>query len=511
MMAWTGTGQTHAPWPAEREHPIQRPFSLELPLAILIVAAILLGFVITNLRMWHWFVLPVALCGLLVGVDAVRWMRGRYDLYDPKGLIGVFGLFFFVLVPLLFVQMDVDIEAFEDPPDWRPWVGLHSLLNAGGLVLYQLAQRAGFAVRLPRRRARWTIDLRQAWPWFVLFGGVALFGQGYYFYSAGGISGIIAQAARVRETGQFELSGDGLFQLAGNSLPVLITITLTLATAGRRAARPASLKTTLGLLLGLFVMQFLLGGFTGSRSATVWAVFWLVGIVHRFWRRISMRMTALGVAFIVLFMYLYGFYKSGGMEALNQVAAGQSLETVEEETGRSFDGMLIGDFGRVDVQSYTLYRLLTVDYYRLRMGYTYLDAFARRIPSWIWHNRPRDAAKTIAGTDLFYGLDRYEPANRWTNSSKVWGLAGEAMLNFGPWAAPAPFAVLGFLVGFYRRVLARWHPTDARRFIAPLLTLLLISALFSDLDNLVAILIDKVLILSFTVVAAQRRMEQVSR
>ena len=56
-----------------------------------------------------------------------------------------------MLVPLLFVQMDLQIEAFENPPDWRPWVGLHSLLNAGGLILYQLSQRAGLAVCLPRR------------------------------------------------------------------------------------------------------------------------------------------------------------------------------------------------------------------------------------------------------------------------------------------------------------------------------------------------------------------------
>jgi hypothetical protein len=143
------------------------------------------------------------------------------------------------------------------------------------------------------------------------------------------------------------------------------------------------------------------------------------------------------------------------------------------------------------------------------MGATYLDAFARRLPSWVWAGRPRDAAKTIAATDLFYGLDRYEPANRWTNSSKVFGLAGEAMLNFGAWAAPLPFVFLGFLLGVYRRVLTRWHPADVRWFVAPLVTLLLLSALFSDLDNLVSILMDKAFTLTFLVVTAQRRTEQV--
>ena len=93
MNVRTRTGQARTLWFDVKSDSSSRPFPPELPLAVLGVSAIALGFVGANLRMWHWFVLPVSLCGFLIGPDAVRWMRGKYDLYDPKGLLGVFGSF----------------------------------------------------------------------------------------------------------------------------------------------------------------------------------------------------------------------------------------------------------------------------------------------------------------------------------------------------------------------------------------------------------------------------------
>jgi GT2 family glycosyltransferase len=51
----------------------------------------------------HWMLLPLSVCGTIVGSDAVRWFRGRYTLFDPKGMIGLAGINFFVIAPLLIV------------------------------------------------------------------------------------------------------------------------------------------------------------------------------------------------------------------------------------------------------------------------------------------------------------------------------------------------------------------------------------------------------------------------
>ena len=55
-------------------------------------------------QLWHWFVLPVFLCGWLVAEDALRWLSGEVDVLDPVGVLGLFGVHFFFLAPLLHVS-----------------------------------------------------------------------------------------------------------------------------------------------------------------------------------------------------------------------------------------------------------------------------------------------------------------------------------------------------------------------------------------------------------------------
>ena len=54
------------------------------------------GFLLTSDRFYHWFLIPVAICGVLTGTDAVAWFRGRLGLYDLFGILGVYGLHFFL-------------------------------------------------------------------------------------------------------------------------------------------------------------------------------------------------------------------------------------------------------------------------------------------------------------------------------------------------------------------------------------------------------------------------------
>lgn len=73
---------------------------------------------------------------------------------------------------------------------------------------------------------------------------------------------------------------------------------------------------------------------------------------------------------------------------------------------------------------------------------------------------------------------------RWS-SSRVYGLSGEALLNFGPLGVGPMFAIYGGLLGWYRRKLASWDALDARLFLAPFFTILFVAGLVYDSDNLV--------------------------
>ena len=480
---------------------------IERSLAALLTVAIALAFVASQERLWHWFTLPVTVCGLLIGPDAVRWLRGKYDLYDPKGVVGALGYYFFFLTPLLFIAGGAGMSQAEALADWRPWVGYLALLNMAGLLFYFVGHKVGFYARsreirqpfcqtmqtwrtgVRRTAVRWTIDVDRAWPWFLLLGSVALLAQVYVFYQSGGIAGIIQQAMTVQETGRMETTGLGMFKMARRAAPIIALIYMSLIRQ-KRNLPPATYATTYALIVAFAVAQFLLLGFGGSRSATVWSLFWLVGIFHQYWRPIDRRTLFLGLGVVISFMYLYGFYKNAGTQAVTTLTEGGSLSDLEEDTGRTFRGMLIGDLSRTDVQSYSLFKLKNSKY-DLRWGKTYLSALSRSIPSWVWPNRPLDSEKVVAATELFKGPGEYIPGDLFRNSSKVFGLAGEAMLNFGVWSAPIPFALWGFLVGRYRRVLLTWHVTDVRRFLAPLITLLLFMTLFSDLENTISTFIGK--------------------
>jgi hypothetical protein len=489
----------------------RKPFKFETLLASYLTAVVLVACVGINERMWHWFVIPVFVCGLLIGPDALRWLRGEYDLFDPKGLVGALGWHLFFLAPLLFIRWDVEMLYVDNPPDWRPWVGYLSILNVAALVIYQRFQSIGFHQLVPNKRTQWIIDARYALPLFLVFGGVALMAQAYYFFRMGGIAGVVETASQTRETGRLaDPVGLGLFRMAGNSLPMIALIYLTLIRA-RWRLKQSSFITIVILFSILSVTQFLLAGFSGSRSATVWPLFWMAGIFHYYWRPIGRRSALIGLAVLGLFMYIYGFYKGGtslgGTDAIEMLATGKvSFSRLEWATHRTFDRLVINDLSRVDIQSYLLYRLVNSTDYTYRWGTTYVSALITYVPSWVWKAKPPDIEKVVAGTDLLLGRRMYSPGDRSRNAAWVYGLAGEAMLNFGLFAGPLPFAIWAFLMGRYRRAMLTWPPTDARKLLAPFVTLLFIVALLSDLDNLINLFFYKGAFVVVLFLLSSRRM-----
>jgi hypothetical protein len=145
--------------------------------------------------------------------------------------------------------------------------------------------------------------------------------------------------------------------------------------------------------------------------------------------------------------------------------------------------------GRCDVQAFVLYRISHPDSdYSYAMGRTYLGALGLMIPGPLWRDRP--PSKVKEGWDVLFGARAYEREFGTTAFSdhpintRLFGLAGEAMLNFGPLLVPLSFAVLGFVVGWTRRRIADWRYGDLRLFLAPYLTTICLLILTADSDNL---------------------------
>ena len=222
----------------------------------------------------------------------------------------------------------------------------------------------------------------------------------------------------------------------------------------------------------------------------------ICGIIHLTVRPITRKELALLTPVLLLFMYLYGFYKaspqlfsSAGrpLSWLGQILSPESRSNLEGNTHRDLRAVLMGDLDRSDLQAYLLFRMIGQGSdVELAYGRTYLDGALSFIPYEIFHYRP--PGKLKFGTNVVYGNGTYSPTRFYT---KIYGLTGETMLNFGPYSAPLGFLLLAAAVGYARAVYRRLSsPTDARRYLVPLLPIACIVCLSSDLDNILFVLLQ---------------------
>lgn len=448
--------------------PIRDPLNILLAAGVSVL--VICGMVAFRNDMLDWYLLPVFLCGALIGPDMVAWLRGQVDTFDPLGILGAYGYFFFFLAPLLTVMWNYHTRELPEPPNWLSWIGWMSVLNVFGLIIY-LVSRSTIAVRPPR--TKWIVKPPAFFGVMSIALPIALAFQLYIFLSFGGISGFIDAFS---DSSSDAFNGMGWQFLIAEMFPVFLAIGLLVWK--RDLLRRRSWGFLALLVLGFFVLKMLFGGLRGSRSNTVWAVFWLVGAIHLWIRPVPRRFIAMGLVCLALFMYLYGFYKQDGIHAFDAFKDPSQLQSAEEKNGRTLDTALLGDMARTEIQSYLLYRLWAVNDYDYAYGATYLEAFDVLIPKSIWPNRPD--GKVRKGTEALHGRAVYGAGI--FQASQVYGLAGEAMLNFSPIFAPLSFFVLAFVVAKSRSLMLA-DPDDLRWLLVPILANAMIILPAADVDN----------------------------
>ncbi len=453
-------------------------------LAFAFCSLVVIGLILYDREFLHWFVLPLIVCGTLIGPDAIAFFEGRIEVMDPAALIGCLGMHFFFLAPLLHVLWDTWLQYVLPPPDWKEWLGWMGLVNAIGIVVYRITYSAWSQIRrVPNSRTVWELDRYRS---IVVFGGLMLISivlQGWVYLHFGGISGFIdAYMEGEHHFGNTDagvgFNGFGWIFMISESFPMLAIFAA--ASYIRIKNKKPGWLGLLTILSLYFVLVMLFGGLKGSRSNTIWALFWGLGVIHFWVRKVTPRIVLLGTTFLLLFMYVYGFYKSVGVQALDAFQGSETRDELSRKTGRTLSRSVLGDLARADIQSLELYKMTeTPSEYEYAWGGTYLGALSIVIPRDIWPDRPPDKSRWT--TELESGVGTYVPGI-W-QSSHVTGLAGEAMLNFGPIAVPFAYVLLGIMVGATRRWLGQRSPNDSRFLLAPLMVMFCFIFLVSDSDN----------------------------
>ena len=449
--------------------PVRDPLNLLLAGGVSLL--VICGMLATHNDILHWFLLPVFGCGLLIGPDMMAWLRGKLDTFDPLGILGAYGYFFFFLAPLLTVVLDYHTGELPEPPNWMSWIGWMSVLNVFGLVVYLIC-RGMIVTSAPRTVWRPKATTFLGMSSVVL--PVTLGFQIYVFVKFGGVLGFMTAFS---DTQRDNFMGMGWEFLIAEMFPLFLGILFLVWQ--RDFLRQRSWWFLAGFIVAFFVIKLLCGGLRGSRSNTIWGMFWLVGAIHLWIRRVPRRAIVVGLIFLAIFMYFYGFYKQAGVDAFDAVNDPGKLETIKEKNGRTLTAVLLGDMARSEIQSYLLYRLWEVADYDYGYGTTYLEAFDVLVPKGIWPDRPD--GKVRKGTEALNGRDVYNA--RIFHASQVYGLAGEAMLNFSPIAAPLAFFVLAFVVAKSRGLMLA-HQDDVRWLLVPILTNGIVLLLSGDMDNL---------------------------
>ncbi len=450
-----------------------------LVVSVYACALTLTVFVALSDEFWHWFVVPVALSGILIGIDAVDWVRGRVDLFDPIGLSGAFGWFFFFVAPLLTIATGYWLIYVDPPAERRDWLGWMALLNLLGLIVYR-GVRLIYFQRKRRIATFWEIDRTR---FYVLGAGalvVTALLQGYVYLSLGGIQGFI-EAATDQRAIRLNLQGFGQIFMISESFPIIALMMFILYARNQKSPAYRSWLVLGIVLLIYFVLKILFGGLRGSRNNTIWGLFWAVGLIHFWIRPITRKVVLIGLSFLIAFMYVYGFYKNAGLDVLRLIDDPAARVELERETRRDLPTLLLGDLGRSDVQAFLLYRLARPESdYEYALGRTYVAAFAVLIPRSLIERMP---SKTFEGTEALFGKGSYIPID--FEASQLYGLAGEAMLNFGFFAVPFAFIVFGLANCSVRRWLSGLAPGDARLLFYPFLSLFCFYMLACDLENIV--------------------------
>jgi hypothetical protein len=226
-------------------------------------------------------------------------------------------------------------------------------------------------------------------------------------------------------------------------------------------------------------------------------------MVHLTVRKLTRTVAAVGIVFLVAFMYIYGFYKQEGLVGLERIYAGaEAMDASTKQSGRTLKGTILGDLSRSAIQALALSRVSSPKtQYQFGLGRTYLGALALFIPRSIWPDRP--ATKVQEGTEMIYGSGSYTKGG--VGASNVYGLLGEGLLNFHPLLVPLLFCVPGIAIGLLSRLYRTLSARDTRTVLLPAATFLVASILIGDSDNLLVSSISLLFVPALLVYLSSRR------
>lgn len=415
----------------------------------------------------------MTLCATLASVIVFNrsWLSGisRNIFSNP---LEIFTYAYFVIVPAVNIISDEYVNRslfYSDPVRAMAFL---NILNAVGLLVAALAAR--WVGPLPQPRLRDWPSLGHMQMLLVVALCVSL-AMGVY-------NNFVAFNLRASSDAAID-SSIGLYALI-ESGPMLLAW-LIVVSVWKQGRPPSTLMAI--ALVALFLLVAVAMNFSrGSRVTVLFVIVLGFQLFHQYVFRLSkVRLFALMIGGATVFNVMT-VYKHLGVQGVSSYFAGEGVAAYLEERYTNPVRIVIGDIGRSDIQASILEDQLE-DRTPLAYGKTYAKALTLILPDFI-DPLPDDWSKAIVGAEAQLQMDPNSvllynnPLG--SGSSRIYGMVGESLLNFGIVGAVLSFLIFGLL--------SRWSILYANRpggwekaLIAPIISILPILLLFYDFDNII--------------------------
>ncbi|MBA6409121.1 hypothetical protein H4J63_07150 [Pseudoalteromonas sp. 5Ae-yellow] len=331
---------------------------------------------------------------------------------------------------------------------------------------------------------------------------ISFFSQIFIYAKFGGVAGYIS-AYTLRGDGDSEFSGLGKFMIIGEAFPVLLAMTFAFFYMLKEDRKDGKQSYILLFLLSFLFLMLIFGGLKGSRSNTLLALFWLLSVINFYYKTITLKTLGLVGGLFIIYMMIYGVYKSAGEQFFNEVSY-TNIQENSKYRGNALTGVLSGDLSRYEVQTEVINKVIFKNE-NTWLGESYLSAILTPTPKSFQKDLGVDN-KTDLSTVLFFGRSNLDTNN--AKSTLILGLVGESIANFH--YVGVIFSII-YLIAVYLALIiikSSVSPLDPRYILVFFFPIILTNAFTGDMQNLIFYIIKNLTVpIIFCYLVSEKRSE----
>lgn len=440
---------------------------------VLFLAIINLVFFIRYNIDYIFFFVQFNLCYVLLINLIYRSIKFGSNLFYPLPITCVILLISCVIAPIVSFGEQQYMFLPSRNIDWEKYLFIISLLYSIGVVFFYFVVRC---LLVEKRIYIFNDNLVNKSRLIIIssiFLVLSFFTQVIIFLKFGGFIGYLTQWTEDRSA----LDGFGIWYMFSEPFPTILLVFLILL-VGKKRILANKYKWIIILFVGFFISKLLFGGFRGSRSNTIWGLFLFAGIVHIYLFKLKKIHYIIGISFLASFMSIYAIYKTYGVESFS---GEYTIEDTNRYEGNPLLSIYLGDFSRATVNAFQLAQLNDLDNYNYKWGQTYLYTSAMIFPPiksiYTGYN------KNSAGYEIMNNFN-IDPERDFFDNSRVFGLYGEAVLNFGPIIALFSFIFSAVFIVFLDNLCRGFFVNKVYVFLIPFLANFAFLCIVSDSDNI---------------------------